>query len=69
MSSKHIQYYLVLCGFRFFWIGLDLNTPNLVSWSAKRQPILSCSSAEAEYHGDDNVVAESCWLQNLLLKL
>jgi len=51
------------------WIGLDLNTPNLVSWSAKRQPILSCSSAEAEYHGDDNVVAESCWLQNLLLKL
>ena len=38
---------------------------NLVSWSAKRQPILSRSSAEAEYHG----VAESCWLRNLLLEL
>ena len=42
---------------------------NLVSWSAKRQPILSCSSAETEYRGVANVVAESCWLRNLLLEL
>lgn len=42
---------------------------NLVSWSAKRQPILSRSSAEAEYHGVTNVVAESRWLRNLLLEL
>jgi hypothetical protein len=42
---------------------------NLVSWSAKRQPTLSCSSAEAEYRGVANVVAESCWLRNLLLEL
>ncbi|XP_019105490.2 uncharacterized mitochondrial protein AtMg00810-like [Beta vulgaris subsp. vulgaris] len=42
---------------------------NLVSWSAKRQPTLSRSSAEAEYCGVANVVSESCWLRNLLLEL
>ncbi|XP_057251676.1 uncharacterized mitochondrial protein AtMg00810-like [Beta vulgaris subsp. vulgaris] len=33
---------------------------NLLSWSAKRQPTLSRSSAEAEYRGVANVVSESC---------
>ncbi|XP_021757225.1 uncharacterized protein LOC110722257 [Chenopodium quinoa] len=42
---------------------------NLLSWSAKRQPTLSRSSAEAEYRGVANVVAESYWSQNLLLEL
>ena len=42
---------------------------NLISWSAKRQPTLSRSSAEAEYRGVANVVAETCWLRNLLLEL
>lgn len=42
---------------------------NLLSWSAKRQPTLSRSSAEAEYRGVANVVSESCWLRNLLLEL
>jgi len=42
---------------------------NLISWSAKRQATLSRSSAEAEYCGVANVVAESCWLRNLLLEL
>ena len=42
---------------------------NLLSWSSKRQPTLSRSSAEAEYRGVANVVSESCWLQNLLLEL
>ncbi|XP_021757449.1 uncharacterized protein LOC110722489 [Chenopodium quinoa] len=42
---------------------------NLISWSAKRQPTVSKSSAEAEYRGVANVVAESCWLRNLLLEL
>ncbi|GKA11247.1 ribonuclease H-like domain-containing protein [Tanacetum coccineum] len=32
---------------------------NLLSWSAKRQHTLSCSSAEAEYWGVANVVAEN----------
>ena len=42
---------------------------NLVSWSSKRQPTLSRSSAEPEYRGVANVVSESCWLRNLLLEL
>ncbi|GKC38531.1 ribonuclease H-like domain-containing protein [Tanacetum coccineum] len=39
---------------------------NLLSWSAKRQPTLSRSSAEAEYRGVVNAVVETCWLRNLL---
>ncbi|XP_022032286.1 uncharacterized mitochondrial protein AtMg00810-like [Helianthus annuus] len=35
---------------------------NLLSWSSKRQPTLSRSSAEAEYRGVANVVSEVCWL-------
>lgn len=42
---------------------------NLVSWSAKRQATVSRSSAEAEYKGVANAVAETCWLRNLLLEL
>ncbi|GJU60711.1 ribonuclease H-like domain-containing protein [Tanacetum coccineum] len=42
---------------------------NLLSWSAKRQPTLSRSNAEAEYRGVANVVAETCWLRNLLCEL
>ncbi|GJS97884.1 ribonuclease H-like domain-containing protein [Tanacetum coccineum] len=38
---------------------------NLLSWSSKRQPTLSRSSAEAEYRG----VAETCWIRNLLREL
>nr|GEZ94751.1 ribonuclease H-like domain-containing protein [Tanacetum cinerariifolium] len=42
---------------------------NLLSWSFKRQPTLSRSSAEAEYHGIANAVAETCWIRNLLHEL
>ena len=42
---------------------------NLISWSSKRQPTVSRSSAEAEYRGVANTVAETCWIRNLLLKL
>ncbi|XP_060202700.1 uncharacterized mitochondrial protein AtMg00810-like [Lycium barbarum] len=42
---------------------------NLISWSSKRQPTFSRSSAEAEYRGVANVVSESCWIRNLLLEL
>ncbi|GJW71000.1 ribonuclease H-like domain-containing protein [Tanacetum coccineum] len=42
---------------------------NLLSWSAKRQPTLSRSNGEAEYHGVANAVAETCWLRNLLREL
>nr|GEU50484.1 ribonuclease H-like domain-containing protein [Tanacetum cinerariifolium] len=39
---------------------------NILSWSSKRQHTLSRSSAEAEYRGVANVVAETAWLHNLL---
>ncbi|XP_022007369.1 uncharacterized mitochondrial protein AtMg00810-like [Helianthus annuus] len=42
---------------------------NLISWSSKRQSTISRSSAEAEYRGVANVVADICWLRNLLLEL
>nr|GEY36320.1 hypothetical protein [Tanacetum cinerariifolium] len=42
---------------------------NLLSWSAKWHVTLSRSSAEAEYHGVENVIAETAWIQNLLLEI
>ncbi|MFS7990534.1 putative RNA-directed DNA polymerase [Helianthus anomalus] len=42
---------------------------NLLSWSSKRQPTLSRSSAEVEYRGVANVVYEVCWLRDLLPEL
>nr|GEV68208.1 ribonuclease H-like domain-containing protein [Tanacetum cinerariifolium] len=42
---------------------------NLLSWSSKRQPTLSRSSAEVKYRGVANVVFETCWLRNLLHEL
>nr|GEX46647.1 ribonuclease H-like domain-containing protein [Tanacetum cinerariifolium] len=37
--------------------------------SSKRQFTISHSSAEAEYRGVANAVAETCWLRNLLREL
>jgi hypothetical protein len=42
---------------------------NLVSWSAKRQTIVSCFSADAEYRVVANGVAEASWLRQLLHEL
>ncbi|GKB69961.1 ribonuclease H-like domain-containing protein [Tanacetum coccineum] len=42
---------------------------NLLSCSSKRQFSLSRYSAEAEYRGVANAVAETCWLRNLLREL
>ncbi|KAL9227804.1 hypothetical protein vseg_003454 [Gypsophila vaccaria] len=42
---------------------------NIVSWSSKHQATVSPSSAEAEYRGVANAVAETSWLRNLLLEL
>ena len=42
---------------------------NLISWSSKRQQTVSRSSAEAEYRGVANEVAEACWLRQLLSEL
>nr|GEV33580.1 ribonuclease H-like domain-containing protein [Tanacetum cinerariifolium] len=42
---------------------------NLLSWSSKRQPTLSCSSAETECHGVASVISETCWLRIILREL
>nr|GEV67363.1 ribonuclease H-like domain-containing protein [Tanacetum cinerariifolium] len=42
---------------------------NLLSWSAKRQVILSHSSAEAEYRGVANFVVETSWIRYFLCEL
>nr|GEY32449.1 ribonuclease H-like domain-containing protein [Tanacetum cinerariifolium] len=42
---------------------------NLLSWSSKRQHAISRSSAEAEYRGIANVIAETVWIRNLLREL
>jgi hypothetical protein len=42
---------------------------NLVSWSTKRQTVVSRSSAEAEYRVIANSVVEATWLRQLLHEL
>jgi hypothetical protein len=42
---------------------------NMVSWSAKRQTVVSHSSAEAEYRVIANDLAEATWLRQLLHEL
>ncbi|GJT47453.1 ribonuclease H-like domain-containing protein [Tanacetum coccineum] len=42
---------------------------NLLTWSSKRQDMLSRSNAEAEYRGVTNAVAETSWIRNLLREL
>ncbi|XP_066358398.1 uncharacterized mitochondrial protein AtMg00810-like [Miscanthus floridulus] len=42
---------------------------NLISWSSKRQTTVSHSSVEAEYCAIAHVVAECCWLPQLLQEL
>jgi hypothetical protein len=42
---------------------------NLISWCAKKQPMVSHSSTEAEYKSMANAIAELMWLQTLLQEL
>ena len=38
--------------------------PNLISWSARKQPTVSRSSKEAEYKALANGTAEAPWIQS-----
>jgi hypothetical protein len=42
---------------------------NLVSWSSRKQPIVSRSSTEAQYKSVANTAAELLWIQTLLRDL
>nr|GEW20170.1 retrovirus-related Pol polyprotein from transposon TNT 1-94 [Tanacetum cinerariifolium] len=42
---------------------------NLLTWSSKHQDTLSRSSAEAEYRGVANAIAETSWIRNLFREL
>ncbi|KAI3500548.1 hypothetical protein L1887_36372 [Cichorium endivia] len=42
---------------------------NLVSWSAKKQPTVSRSSCESEYHAMANTASEIVWVTHLLREL
>jgi hypothetical protein len=43
--------------------------PNLVSWSARKQPTVSRSSTEVEYKAVANATAELMWMKKLLGEL
>lgn len=40
--------------------------PNLISWTARKQAIVSRSSTEVEYKALANVTAEIIWVQSIL---
>lgn len=43
--------------------------PNLISWCARKQPMVSRSSTEVEYKSLANATAELMWVQKLLTEL
>jgi hypothetical protein len=43
--------------------------PNLIAWSAKKQPTVSRSSTESEYKTMTNATAEIAWVQSILKEL
>ena len=48
---------------------VDFLGSNLISWSARKQPTVSCSSSEAEYKALANGAAKVAWVQSVLREL
>lgn len=59
------------------WVGDPMNRKSIfvilvflgnfpITWSAKQQPIVSCSSTKAKYRALASLVAELCWIKMLL---
>lgn len=63
LSARCTETYRSMYGYSIFVGG------NLVSWSAKKQPTLSCSSCESEYRALAHAVAKLVWVMNLLREL
>jgi hypothetical protein len=42
---------------------------NLLSWSSKKQPVVSCLTTESKYKSMANTAADLCWLQSLFSEL
>lgn len=42
---------------------------NMISWSSRKQTLVACSSAKAEYRGLANETTELMWVQSLLAEL
>ncbi|GKB63799.1 ribonuclease H-like domain-containing protein [Tanacetum coccineum] len=69
LTSIRFCFPLTETKFCITWYQYNIYHIYLLSWSSKRQFTLSRSSAEAEYRGVANAVAETCWLRNLLREL
>ena len=51
-----------------FWVS-DLILESVVSWSLKKQSMVSLSSTEAEYIAQTHVVKEVIWLRSFMSKI
>ena len=60
--ASHLHHHSIL-GFTFF-IGIGV-----VSWSAKKQPIVTLSSTESEYVALTHVMKDILWIHKLLTEL
>ncbi|KAA3471001.1 Retrovirus-related Pol polyprotein from transposon TNT 1-94 [Gossypium australe] len=60
---------LVLEGYSDSSWGSNLDGGNPISWSSRKQQVVSRSTAEAEYRSLANVTAEMVWLRSFLTEL
>ncbi|GJV31847.1 ribonuclease H-like domain-containing protein [Tanacetum coccineum] len=69
LVSLFVLPHLIVLSLIVILIGRVVLVDNLVSWSSKRQHVVSRSSAGADYKSVANVVAETTWVRNIILEL